>query len=210
MGLKNDLINFSRLCGTNGIVKAYDGNLSVRTKKNYILSTASGTHKKKTKESDIVKCDLKGKKISGKRKLSTELKLHLYIYSRRKDINAVIHTHPVYISSFAAAGKKLPGNILPEIYIEFGEIPLAPYATPSTDELSASIEPFVMKHKAVILANHGMVAFGKTLEEAYMITEKIEQYAKIYLHAKLLGAVKSITPTQLKKLDELKQTVYKK
>jgi L-fuculose-phosphate aldolase len=210
VGLKTDLIYFSRLTGTNGFVKAYDGNLSVRTKKNYILSTASRTQKSKTKANDIVKCDLKGKKISGKRKLSTEIKLHLYIYNKRKDINAVVHTHPVFISSFAAAGKKLPGNILPEVYLEFGSIPVAPYATPSTDEVPASIEPFVMKHKAIILANHGLVTFGKTLEEAYMITEKLEQYADICFNAKLLGGAKSLTPAQLTKLDELKQTVYKK
>lgn len=210
LGLKNELIYYSKLCGTNSFVKAYDGNLSVRTKKNYILSTASQTHKKKTKAADIIKCDNKGKNLSGKRKLSTELKLHLYIYSKRKDINAVIHTHPIYISSFAAAGKKLPRNILPEVYIEFGEIPIAPYATPSTDEVPASIEPFIMKHKAIILANHGLVAFGKTLEEAYMITEKLEQYAEICFNAKLLGGAKSLTPAQLKKLDELRLTVYKK
>ena len=210
MGLKSDLINFSRLCGTNGFVKAYDGNLSVRTKKNYILSTASQTQKSKTKESDIVKCDTKGKKISGKKKLSTELKLHLYIYSKRKDVNAVVHSHPVYISSFAAAGKKLPVNILPEVYLQLGEIPLAKYATPSTDEVPHSIEPFVMGHNAVILANHGLVAFGKTIEEAYMITEKLEQYAQICFNALLLGGVKSIPQAQLKKLDQLKQTIYKK
>lgn len=210
MGLKNDLIYFSRLTGTNGFVRAYDGNLSVRTKKNYILSTASGTHKIKTKESDIVKCDLKGKKISGKRKLSTEIKLHLYIYNKRKDINAVIHTHPIFISSYAAAGKKLPANILPEVYIQFGQVPTAAYGTPSTDEVTASIEQYVMKHQAVILANHGLVAYGKTLEEAFMITEKLEQYAQICLNAKILGGAKSLTPVQLKKLDELKQTVYKK
>lgn len=210
MGLKNDLIYFSRLTGTSGFVKAYDGNLSLRTKKNYILSTASGTNKSKTKENDIVKCDLKGKKISGKRKLSTEIKLHLYIYNKRKDINAVIHTHPVFISSYAAAGKKLPANVLPEVYIQFGQVPMAAYGAPSTDELTASIEKYIMKHQAIILANHGLVAYGKTIEEAYMITEKLEQYAQICFNAKILGGAKSLTAAQLKKLDELKQTVYKK
>ena len=209
MGLRTDLINFSRLCGASGFVKAYDGNLSVRTKKNCILSTASETNKKKTKASDIVKCDLKGKKLSGKRKLSTELKLHLYIYSKRKDINAVVHTHPVYISSFAAAGKKLSSKILPEVYLGFGEIPMAAYATPSTEEVPASIEPFVMKSKAIILANHGLVAFGRNIEEAYMITEKLEQYAMICFNAHVLGGAKSLNSAQLKKLDKIKLMLYK-
>ena len=125
MGLKSELIQYSKLCGAAGFVKAYDGNLSVRTKKNYILSTASKTNKLKIKPIDLVKCDLKGKKQAGKRNLSTELKLHLYIYNKRKDVNAVIHTHPLYITTFASAGKKLPANILPEIYLMFREIPLA-------------------------------------------------------------------------------------
>ncbi len=209
MGLKNELIQYSKLCGASGFVKAYDGNLSARTKKNYILSTASKTNKSKIKPADLVKSDIKGKKLSGKRHLSTELKLHLYIYSKRKDINAVIHTHPLYITSYAAAGKKLPANILPEIYLQFGSIPLAPYATPSTDEVPASIEPFVMKHNAVILGSHGLVAFGKTLEEAYYITQKLEQYAQVCFNAKVLGGAKAIPAAQLKKLDALKDTVYK-
>lgn len=209
MGLKNELIQYSKLCGAAGFVKAYDGNLSVRTKKNYILSTASKTNKSIIKSADLVKCDLKGKKLSGKRQLSTELKLHLYIYSKRKDVNAVIHTHPIYITSYAAAGKKLPANILPEVYMQFGSIPLAPYAEPSTDEVPASIEPFVMECNAVILSNHGLVAYGKTIEEAYYITQKLEQYAQICFNAKLLGGAKAITAAQLKKLDALKDTVYK-
>lgn len=209
MGLKNELIQYSKLCGAAGFVKAYDGNLSVRTKKNYILSTASKTNKSIIKSADLVKCDLKGKKLSGKRQLSTELKLHLYIYSKRKDVNAVIHTHPIYITSYAAAGKKLPANILPEVYMQFGSIPLAPYAAPSTDEVPASIEPFVIECNAVILSNHGLVAYGKTIEEAYYITQKLEQYAQICFNAKLLGGAKAITAAQLKKLDALKDTVYK-
>lgn len=209
MGLKNELIQYSILCGASGFVKAYDGNLSVRTKKSYILSTASKTNKSRIRPTDLVKSDIKGKKLAGKRHLSTELKLHLYIYSKRKDINAVIHTHPLYICSFAAAGKKLPANILPEIYLQFGSIPLAPYATPSTDEVPASIDPFVMEHNAVILGNHGLVAYGKTLEEAYYITQKLEQYAQICFNAKVLGGAKAIPAAQLKKLDGLKETVYK-
>ncbi len=209
MGLKNDLIYFSKLCSASGFVNAYDGNLSVRTRKNHILSTASKTNKGRIKETDLIKSDLKGKKLSGKRELSTELKLHLYIYNKRKDINAVIHTHPVYITSFAATGKLLPRNILPEIYLQFGNIPLAKYATPSTDEVAASIEPFVMEHNAIILSNHGLVAYGSTLEEAFIITEKLEQYAMICFNAKVLGGAKSINPLQLKKLDELKKTTYK-
>lgn len=209
MGLKSELIQYSKLCGAAGFVKAYDGNLSARTKKNYILSTASKTGKSKIKITDLVKCDLKGKKLSGKRSLSTELKLHLYIYNKRKDVNAVIHTHPLYITSFAAAGKKLPVNILPEIYLVFREIPLAKYATPSTDEVAKSVEPYIMEHNAIMLSNHGLVVYGRSLEEAYYMTEKLEQYAHICFNAKILGGDEQLTKAQLKILDEIKNTNYK-
>lgn len=210
MGLKQELIYFSKECSSAGFVKATDGNLSVRTRKNLILSTATNTRKNRIKPGDIVKTDLKGKKISGNRKVSTELKLHLYIYSNRKDVNAVIHTHPLYASAFAAAGRAINRIILPEFYMQIGSIPLAKFAVPSTDEVPDSISPYIEKHNVILLQNHGIVAFGKTLEEAYLLTEKAEQYAQILLLTKILGGAKELTPAQLKKLDQLKSTDKKK
>src|SRR5205823_5631174 len=155
---------------------ATDGNISARTRKNFILATAANTCKGKIKNPDIIKVDLKGKKVQskvqGKGKPSTELKLHLYIYERRKDINAIVHTHPKFSTAFATAGFALDKAVLPEIYLKFGAIPLAKYATPSTDEVPESISKFVDKYNAILLANHGLVTFGKTLEEAYYLTEK--------------------------------------
>lgn len=205
MGLKSELIYYSKLCYNNGYVKAHDGNLSVRTKKNFILATGSGTVKGKIKPSDLVKTDLKGKKIQGKKNPSTELKLHLYIYSKRKDVNAVVHTHAKFCSAFASAGIALDKPVLPEVYLTFGKIPLAKYAAPSTDEVPASVEKFVMEHNAILLANHGLVTFGKTLEEAYYFTEKAEQFAEIMFYARMLGGEKVLTKMQLKKLDSLKK-----
>lgn len=209
MGLKSDLIYYSKLCYTNGYVKATDGNLSARTKKNYIISTASEINKGKLKAADIVKSDLKGKKLEGRKKLSTELKLHLYIYSKRKDVNAVVHTHPIFASAFACAGIALDKPVLPEVYLKFGKIPLAKYATPSTDEVPASIEKFVMEHNAILLANHGLVTYAATIEEAYNLTEKAEQFAQILYHARMLGGEKVLTKLQLKKLDLLKTPLKK-
>jgi L-fuculose-phosphate aldolase len=209
MGLKSDLIYYSKLCHTNGYVKATDGNLSVRKKKIFILTTATETNKGKLKAADIIKCDTSGKKLQGKKKPSTELKLHLYIYGKRKDVNAIVHTHAKFASAFAAAGLALDKIVFPEIYIKLGKIPLAKYATPSTDEVSASIEKFVMEHNAILLANHGLVTFGRTLEEAYYLTEKVEQFAEISYYARMLGGEKTLTKPQIKKLDDLKTQISK-
>src|SRR4030095_7082143 len=207
MGLKSEIIYYSKLCYSNGYVKAADGNLSVRTKKNYILATATETRKGKLEPGDLVKVDLKGKLIQGKKKSSTELKLHLFIYNKRKDVNAVVHTHPVFSSAFAASGEALDKIVLPEIYLKFGKIPLAKYGTPSTDELPASIADYIADYNAILLANHGLVTCGASIEEAYYLTEKVEQFAKISFYSRLLGGEKQLTKEQIKKLNNLNLTV---
>src|SRR4030095_6358681 len=207
MGLRADLIYYSQLCSVNKFVAATDGNLSVRTKKNYILATSTETRKGKMKPGDLVKVDLKGKKIQGKKKPSTELKLHLFIYNKRKDINAVVHSHPVFSSAFAASGEALDKVVFPEIYLKLRKIPLAKYGTPSTDELPASIADYIADYNAILLANHGLVTCGASIEEAYYLTEKVEQCAKISFYSRLLGGEKQLTKEQIKKLNNLNLTV---
>ncbi|MBZ0201391.1 MAG: class II aldolase/adducin family protein [Ignavibacteria bacterium] len=210
MGIKAELIYYSKECYNSKFVSAYDGNLSARNKKGSIISTSSNTCKGRIKTSDLVKTDKNGKRIEGRKKVSTELKLHLYIYSKRKDINAVIHTHPVFASVFAVTGKALDKAYLPEVFLKFGKIPLAKYAAPSTDEVPLSIENFVMKYNAILLANHGLVTFGRTLEEAYYLTEKAEQYSQICFYASILGGAKELTLSQRKQLEMIQKSgVYK-
>ena len=204
MSLKSDLIHYSKLCYSHSFVAATDGNISLRTGKNYILTTATEVCKGKVTLKDIVIVDVNGKIIEGKKKPSTELKLHEFIYKSRKDVNAVIHTHPKFSSAFAASGIALDKPVFPEIYLKLGKIPLAKYATPSTDEVPESISELVNDHNAILLANHGLVTYGKTLEEAYFLTEKIEQFAEISFYSRMLGGEKLLTKQQLNKLDNLK------
>lgn len=204
-----ELIYYSKLCFKNKFVAATDGNLSIR-RKNNVISTAANTCKGSIKTSDIVKCSLNDKPGKSKNerntwKLSSEIKLHLYIYNKRKDVNAVVHTHPRFATAFAAAGLPLDKIVLPEIYLSMLKIPLAPFAVPSTDEVPASIEKYVDDHSAILLANHGLVTFAPTIKEAYYLTEKAEQFAEISFYARLLGGEVELTEEQIQKLDMLKK-----
>ena len=114
MSLKSELIHFSKLCCSHDFVAATDGNISVRTRENYILTTA------------------------------TELKLHEFIYRSREDINTVVHTHPKFSSVFASVGITLDKPVFPEIYLKPGKIPPVKYATPSKDEVPVSISKLLM------------------------------------------------------------------
>jgi L-fuculose-phosphate aldolase len=205
VSLKSEIIHYSRLCYKKNFLSAKDGNLSVRTGKNFILTTATNVCKGKLIEKNLIKVDFNGKRISGSGEISSEFKLHKYIYEKRKDVNAVIHTHPVFATAFAAAGIALDKPVYPEVYIFFGKIPLAKYATPSTDEVPASIKRFVTYYDAILLSNHGLVTFGKTLEDAYFKTEKVEHAAEISFYSRMLGGEKVLTETQVKKLDKIKK-----
>jgi L-fuculose-phosphate aldolase len=205
MSLKSELVYYSNLCYKCGFLSATDGNLSVRTKKESILVTPTNFCKGNIKLQHLIKVDLKGKKIVGKGKVSSEFKLHKYIYESRKDINAVVHTHPKFATAFAAAGIGLDKVIFPEMYLKFGKIPLAEYATPSTDEVPNSIKKYVKDHDAILLGNHGLVTMGKDLEQAYFNTEKVERLAEITFYARLLGGEKVLNKAQIKKLESLKK-----
>jgi L-fuculose-phosphate aldolase len=205
MNLKSDLVYYSRLCYNNRFLSATDGNLSVRIDNKNIYSTPTNLCKGKLKLSDIIKVDIQGNLTEGKRNPSSEFKMHKYIYECRQDVNAVIHTHPVFVSAFACARIPLDKIVFPEVYMKLGIIPLAEYAAPSTDEIPESIAKYVKDYKAVILENHGLVAYGSDLEEAYYITEKVEKAAEVIFYAKLLGGEKELTKSQIKQLDELKK-----
>jgi L-fuculose-phosphate aldolase len=205
MSLRSELVYYSRQCYKNRFLAATDGNLSVRTQKNTIITTASRTCKGNITRQDLVEVDFNFKIINGKGNPSTELKLHRFIYRERDDINAVVHTHPVFATAFAVSGNALDKNIFPELVINIGCVPLAPYGSPSTEELPGSISKFVKKSKAILLANHGLVAFGESLEEAYYITEKVDRAAEIIIYSRLLGGEKQLTKRQVDKLKILKK-----
>jgi L-fuculose-phosphate aldolase len=136
--------------------------------------------------------------------------MHLFIYKEREDVNAIIHAHPPFATSFAVAGLSLEEYVLPEVIVNLGKIPLAKYATPSTDEVPMSIQPLVKSHDAFLLQNHGAVTLGANLKEALYKMEKLEHYAMIILLARILGGEKVLSPEDISKLSEISLKSYGK
>jgi len=190
----------------HGYVTATDGNVSARLGNGNILTTRSVLNKGKTQSADLVEVNLNGDIVKGKAVPSTELKMHLYIYSQRPDAMAVVHAHPVYATGFAVAGKPIPNDVLPEVAVNFGGVPLARYGTPSTDSLALSLAPFIHTHSAILLQNHGVVTFGRTLEDAYFKMEKVEHAAHILTVAESLGGPVRLPQGEVERL----RAVYKK
>jgi L-fuculose-phosphate aldolase len=116
-----------------------------------------------------------------------------------------VHAHPPYATAFAVAGIPLDRNVLPEAVLTLGAVPLAPYGTPSTDEIPASIAPFVGESDVVLLSNHGALSFGPDLLAAYHRMETLEHTAFILYLSMGLGRVRTLPRAQVKKLMELRE-----
>ena len=132
----------------------------------------------------MVVTDLAGRKISGERNASSELKMHLAVYELRPDVQAVVHAHPPLATGFAVAGIALDKAVLAEVICTLGSIPIADYATPSTAELPAAVARYIKAHDGLLLANHGALTVGSDLYNAYYKMETVEHFAQISLVAR--------------------------
>ena len=164
-------------------VAANDGNISVKVDANTIWTTPTGVSKGFMTPDMMVKMDLSGKIISGKMKPSSEVKMHLRVYKENPEVNAVVHAHPPVATSFAIAGIPLEKPVSPEAVVILGTVPVAPYATPGTEEVPNSIAPYCRNHNAVLLANHGALTWGRDIIEAYYRMESLEHYALMLMYS---------------------------
>ena len=198
--LRQDLARFGKMLHAQGFVAATDGNLSVRLDSERILVTPTGFSKGMMTPADMVIVDLHGQKLCGMYNPSSEIVMHLTIYRMRPDVGAVVHAHPCTATGFASAGIALDEPLCSEIVITLGAVPLAPYATTGTMELSDSLRPFIPFHDAILMANHGVVTYGEDLCRAYMRMEAVEHYAKIVMAARQLGCARTLDSRELEKL----------
>jgi len=188
---------------SRGLVAGFEGNISTRIGNN-ILITPSGVCKGFLKEDDIIEINSLGEKLAGTGLPSSETALHLKMYRERENIQAVVHAHPPTATGFACAGMGLDQSLTAETVLMLGAVPLVPYGTPSTKELPEALDGFT-GYDALLLANHGAMTVGKTLENAYFLMEQVEQYAKISFVANTLGTPKPLPCDEVDKLMALRE-----
>jgi len=198
------IVQFGRLLHENGLVAATDGNLSVRLDEGRVLVTPTCISKGRMRASDMVIVNMEGKRIAGKRRVSSEIGMHLLIYRLRPDVRGIVHAHPPTATGFAASGYDLNRPLVCEVVVGLGSIPLARYGTPGTPELTDALEPLIPHHDAILMANHGVVTFGSSLESAYMKMETVEHFAKIALVSHLLGNEQPLGEKEVEKLHEVR------
>ena len=203
--IKQLMCDIGKRVWEKGMVAANDGNFSVKLNDNEYLCTPTGVSKGFMTPEYICKVDAQGNVIEANEgfKPSSEVKMHMRIYEKRPDVKAVVHAHPIYATAYAIAGKPLDKPIMPEAVIFLGEVPLAKYGTPSTNEVPDSIEEYLPYVNQVLLENHGALTWGPDLLSAYHKMESVEFYAKLMYKAEMLGGAQELNEEQIGKLHEI-------
>ena len=193
--LKDTIVEIAKVMDQKNLVNTYEGNLSIQCD-GKILITPSGRSKASLTTDMIAVIDETGKQFEGKLKYSSEYLLHAAAYRLRDDISAAIHSHAPYLTSYALNNRSIESRAYPEMINLFGKIPVVPYGTPGTDEIAAEMGPHIAQSKVVLLANHGVLAVGSDLYDAFNLTQAAESIAYVLTLANNLGNVKDLTPEQ--------------
>jgi L-fuculose-phosphate aldolase len=202
--IRADIVEVGRRLWERGYVASNDGNISVKLDDRRLLTTPKSVSKGFMTPEMMVVTDLDGKKLAGDRDPSSELKMHLQVYRDRPDARAVVHAHPPTATGFAVAGIPLDRAVLAEVVTTLGSIPIAEYATPSTDELPQACSKYLKAHDGLLLANHGALAIGPDLFTAYYRMETIEHFAKISLVTRMLGREHLLSRQEVDRLQGLR------
>jgi L-fuculose-phosphate aldolase len=187
------------------LIAGQDGNVSVRIADDRLLVTPAGFAKGSLEADDLVEVSPTGTYLAGRHRASSELGLHLAAYSARSDVRAVVHAHPVTATAFGIRGETIPEGVLAELMLTVGPVALAPYVQPGTDELGKSVMGLLVDHDAVLLAHHGAVTVGRTLQEAHFCMESLEHGARIIHVARQLGEVVTLDALACESLREARR-----
>jgi L-fuculose-phosphate aldolase len=202
--LREQMCEMGRRLYNKGFAAANDGNISYRLAEDRVLCSPTRVSKGFMKPDDLCIVDLDGGQVSGKRKRSSEILLHLTIMKARPDVRSVVHCHPPHATAFAVAREPIPKCILPEFEVFLGEVAIAPYETPGSQFFADTVLPYVKDTDTILLANHGTVTYGVDLEDAYFKTEIIDAYCRILILAKQIGRVNYYSEEKAAELLRLK------
>jgi L-fuculose-phosphate aldolase len=185
--LRRDLVEVCRRLHARDLIGAGEGNVSCRLGPGEFLVTPSGVSKGYLRAADLVVVAETGEKVRGKGRASTEVGMHLAAYAARPDVHAIVHAHPITAVALTVAGVPPPNDVMPEAAVVLGEVVVAPFATPGTDELPRALAPLLAAHDVILLERHGALALGRTLFEALDRIETLERVARVAVLARLLG-----------------------
>jgi len=190
------------------MLAAADGNISYKVSDDEVLITPSGVSKASAKPEDICVINMKGEVISGKP--SSERLMHLQVYKSCPEAKAVVHAHPPHAIAWTVAHPELtelPATCLSEVILAAGKIPFVPYARPSTQAMGNNLTPFLPDCRLMILARHGALSWGESLQEASMGMERLEHSAQILYLSQSLKQLTHLPEEEVSALKEMRKKI---
>jgi len=201
---KKDVAYFMRRLYDRFLTTASGGNISLKVSEQNVLITPAALDKGIISTEQIAVVSMDGKCLTPYLKPSIETSMHLEIYKKRNDVRAVVHAHPVYASLFTTINRKVNTNLIAEARYMLGEPLVAEYALMGTNELAQLVAEASVKSNVILLKNHGVLAVGLTLLEAFDRMEVLENCAKMTFLTELLQEKQEMTPEQLAAIDALR------
>lgn len=202
---RQEICDIGRRLYARGYAAGNDGNISYRLTDSTVLCTPTQICKGFMEPDDLCIVNMQGEQLSGQRKRTSEVLMHLEIYRGDPAVKAVVHCHPPHATAFGVARIDIPSCILPEVEVFLGLVPRAEYETPGGPDFAATIRPHIGKANTVILSNHGTVSWGPTVERAYWHTEILDSYCRILLLAQQLGHVERLPDHKVEDLMALRE-----
>lgn len=207
--IRKELCKYGKLVLEKNLAAGPGGNISAR-EGNYVYLSPSGFALDEIKENQWVKVDLNTGKQYGKLKPTCEISMHLGCYLERKEINAVIHTHPPFTLGLISAGMGLKPFYPDFVAILGREIPVVEYVIPAGEEIRKAVVEQIKKYNVVLLKNHGAVCVGETLREAFARAWLVEETAKMQVVGMIAGKIRYFTEEEIKGIENLKAEDYRK
>ncbi|AAT43932.1 class II aldolase/adducin family protein [Picrophilus oshimae] len=202
---KERIIEASRDIISSSLTVGSWGNISMRAHDGNIVITPSGKNYKKLSKEDLIVTDINGNIISGKYKPSSERLMHYEIYKKRKDVNAIVHTHAVYSSVLSVIDEDLP-VITEDVAMLLGHVRVAKYAITGSMDLALNVASVLNDANAAIMANHGAVAVGVDMERAYTAAQVLEKSCKIFVLSRIIGRVNVVPEEDAKQLSKISES----
>lgn len=197
--LRQLMVDLGRRLWERQLVAANDGNLSARLRDGTILCTPTEVSKAMLTEEMLCVVTGSGEVVDAGtgQGPSSEILMHLRVYRVDPTVGAVVHTHPPYATAFAIRGEALHGDLMTETLLTLPEVPVAPFATPGTEELPDAVAPLIAHHRACLLESHGAVSWGPTLTDAYLTMERLEALARTTAALRMLGGERRMSADRI-------------
>jgi L-fuculose-phosphate aldolase len=200
---RREVAYFMKRLYKHGLTTTSGGNISMRVGKDLIVITPSATDKGRMKWKEVGIMSIFGENLTPTLKPSIESEMHLSIYKKNKEVTAVVHAHPLFASSFTAMKCKIDTNLTAEARAILGDPKQVPYALMGTHELAESVAESIAASEILLLENHGILATGNSLMQAFDRIEVLENAAKMSLIVELMKKKKPLTKSRILEIEKI-------